>query len=88
MLSRATKDRWVMVKSSDKMWSTGEGNDKPLQYFCLENPMNSMERQKDTKLKDDIHIRKEDRVQEKGKAFYSWGFPKLNAHQNHQETCF
>ena len=29
-------------KSSDKMWSTGKGNDKPLQYSCLENPMNSI----------------------------------------------
>ena len=42
MLCRATHDGWVMVESSDKMWSTGEGNDKPLQYSCLENPMNSM----------------------------------------------
>ena len=36
-----------MVESSDKMWPTGEGNGKPLQYSCLENPMNSMKRQKD-----------------------------------------
>ena len=36
-----------MVESSDKKWSTGEGNGKPLQYSCLENPMNSMKRQKD-----------------------------------------
>ena len=43
-----------MVESSDKMWSTGEGNGKPLQYFCLENPMNSMKRQKDRKLKDEL----------------------------------
>ena len=42
MTCRATQDRWVMVESSDKMWSTGEGNGKPLQYSCLENPMNSM----------------------------------------------
>ena len=41
-----------MVESSDEMWSTGEVNDKPLQYSCLENPMKSMERQKDRKLKD------------------------------------
>ena len=40
-----------MVKSSDKTWSTGEGNGKPLQYSCLENPMNSMKRQKDRTLK-------------------------------------
>ena len=43
----ATQDRWVMVERSDKMWSTGEGNGKPLQYSCLENPMNSMKRQND-----------------------------------------
>ena len=36
------------------MWSTGEGNDKPLQYPCLENPMNSMKRQKDRTLKDEF----------------------------------
>ena len=43
-----------MVESSDKMWSTGEGNGKPLQYSYLENPMNSMKRQKDRTLKDEI----------------------------------
>ena len=43
----------VMVESSDKMWSAGEGNGKPLQYSCLENPMNSMKRQKDRTLKDE-----------------------------------
>ena len=43
-----------MVESSDNMWSTGEGNGKPLQYSCLENPMNSMKRQKDTTLKDEL----------------------------------
>ena len=50
----ATQDDWVMVESSDKMWSTGEGNGKPLQYSYLENPMNSMKRQKDRTLKDEI----------------------------------
>ena len=39
---RATQDGWVMVGRSDRMWSTGEGNGKLLQYSCLENPMNSM----------------------------------------------
>ena len=39
---------------SDRMWSTGEGNDKPLQYSCLENPMNSMKRQKDRILKEEL----------------------------------
>ena len=43
-----------MVESSNKMWSTGEKNGKPLQYSCLENPMNSMKRQKDRKLKDEL----------------------------------
>ena len=50
----ATQDRWVMVKGSDKTWSTGEGNGKPLQYSCPENPMNSMKRQKDRTLKDEL----------------------------------
>ena len=54
MLCRATQDRWVMAESSDKMWSTGEGNGKPLQYSCLENPMNSMKRQKGMTLKDKL----------------------------------
>ena len=44
-----------MVKSSDKTWSTGEGNGKPLHYSCLENPMSSMKRQKDRTLKDELH---------------------------------
>ena len=39
---------------SDRMWSIGEGNGKPLQYSCLENPMNSMNRQKDRTLKDEL----------------------------------
>ena len=46
--------RWVMMESSEKMWSTGEGNGKTLLYSCLENPMNSMKRQKDRILKDDL----------------------------------
>ena len=54
MLCRATQDRQVMVEISDKIWSTGEGNGKPLQYSCLENPMNSMKRQKDRTLKDEL----------------------------------
>ena len=43
-----------MMESSEKTWSTGEGNGKPLQYSCLENPMNSMKRQKDKMLKDEL----------------------------------
>ena len=50
----ATQDRRIMVESSDKMWSTGEGNGKPLQYSCLENPMNSMKRQNDRTLNDEF----------------------------------
>ena len=43
-----------MMEISDKMWSTGEGNGKLLQYSCLENPKNSMKRQKDMTLKDEL----------------------------------
>ena len=43
-----------MVESSDKTWFTGGGNDKPLQYSCLENPMNNMKRQKYRTLKDEL----------------------------------
>ena len=50
----ATKDRQVMVESSDKMWSAEEGNGKPLQYCFLDNPMNSMKMQKDRTLKDEL----------------------------------
>ena len=50
----ATQNGWVMVERSDRMWSTGEGNDKPLQYSCLENPMNSMKRKKDRTLKYEL----------------------------------
>ena len=54
MTHRATQDGRVMGETSDKMWSTGEGNGKPLQYSCLENPMKSMKRQKDKTLKDKL----------------------------------
>ena len=50
----ATQDGRVMVESSDRMWSTGEGNGKPLQYSCLENPMNSMKRQNDRISKEEL----------------------------------
>ena len=54
MPCRATQDGQVLVESSDKMWSTGEGNGKRLQYSCLEKPMNNMKRQKDKTLKDEL----------------------------------
>ena len=54
MLCGATQDERVMVESSDRMWSTGEGNGKPLQYSCLENPMNSLKRQNDRILKEEL----------------------------------
>ena len=53
MLCGATQDVWVMVESYDRM-SIGKGNGKPLQYSCLENPMNSMKRQNDRTLKDEL----------------------------------
>ena len=43
-----------MVERSDRMWSTGEGNGKPLQYSCVKNRMNSMKRQKDRTLKEEL----------------------------------
>ena len=43
-----------MVERSDRMWFTGEGNGKPLQYSCLENPMNSMKRKNDRTLKEEL----------------------------------
>ena len=55
MPCRGTQDRWVIVESSDKTWSTGEGNGKPLQYSCFENPMNNMKRLlKDRILKEEL----------------------------------
>ena len=54
MSCRATQDGQVMVESSDKTWSMGEGNGEPLQYSCVENPMNSMKRQKDMTVKDEL----------------------------------
>ena len=54
MPCRATQDRQVTVESSDKRWSTGEGNGTPPQYSCLENPMDSMKRQKLRTLKDEL----------------------------------
>ena len=50
----ATQDGRVMVERSDRMWSTGEGNGKPLQYSCLENLTNSMKKQKDRTLKNEL----------------------------------
>ena len=50
----ANQDGRGMVEGSDRMWPTGEGNGKPLQYSCLENPMNSMKRQKDRTLKNEL----------------------------------
>ena len=54
MLCGATQDGQLMVESSDKTWSTGEGNGKTFQHLCLENPMNSMKRQKVRTLKDEL----------------------------------
>ena len=54
MPCRDTQDRWVKVESSDNTWFTEEGNAKQLQYSCLENPINSMKRQKDRTLKNEL----------------------------------
>ena len=51
---RANQDGQIMVERADRMWSTGEGNGKPLRYSCLENLMNSMKRQNDRILKEEL----------------------------------
>ena len=51
---RTTQDRRVTVESSDKMWSSGEGNGRPLQYSCLENPMKSRKGQSDRIPKEEL----------------------------------
>ena len=50
----ATQDGWVMVERSDRMWSTGEGNGKPLQYSCFENPKYSMKSQNNRILNEEL----------------------------------
>ena len=52
--SGTTQEGRVMVERSDRMWSTGEGNGKLLQYSCLENPMNNMKRQNDRIMKEEF----------------------------------
>ena len=54
MLCQATQDGRVVLERSDTTWSAGEGNGKPLEYCCLENPMNSMKRQNNRTLKDEL----------------------------------
>jgi len=54
MLCGDTQDGQVMVERLDRMWSTGEGNGKPLQYSCLENSMSSMKKQNDRILKEEL----------------------------------
>ena len=54
MQCRAIQDEWVVVESSDKMWSTGEGNGKPVQHSYLENSANSMKRLKGKTLNDEL----------------------------------
>ena len=54
MACRPTQDRQVMLESSVKTWSNGEGNGKSHQYSCLKNPMNSMKRKKDMTLRNEL----------------------------------
>ena len=78
MLFRATQDRQVIVESSDKIWSTGERNGKPLQYSCLENPMNSIKKQKYRTLKD--------KLSRLGGAQYATGDHWRNNSRKNEET--
>ena len=74
MPCRATQDGRVMVERSDRMWSTGEGNGKPFQYSCLENPMNSRKSQNNRILNEELltpcphTVLEEKRVFENGKC--------------------
>ena len=54
MPCKATQDGRVMVERSDRVWSTGERNGKPLQHSCLENPMNSMKKKNDRIMKGEL----------------------------------
>ena len=72
---RATQDGRVMVERSDRMWSTGEGNGKPLQYSFLENPMNSMKRQND-------RIRKEELLRSLGAQYATGDQWRTNSRKN------
>ena len=67
-----------MVERSDRMWSTGEGNGKPLQFSCLENPMKSMKRQKGRTLKDELP--------RSGGAQYATGEEWRNNSRKNEET--
>ena len=69
-----------MVERSDRKWSTGEGNGKPLQYSCLENPMNSMKRQNDRILKEELKNLLVKVKHESGKAGL-----KINIQKNKQQ---
>ena len=71
----ATKDGQVMVERSDRMWSIGEENGKPLQYSCLENPMNSMKRQND-------RIPKEERPRSLGSQYATGDQWRNNSRKN------
>ena len=74
----ATQDGRVMVERSDKMWYTGEGNGKPLQYSFLENPMNSMKRQTVMTLKDELPTLAGDQ--------YATGEERRNSYRRNEET--
>ena len=67
-----------MVERSDRTWSTGEGNGKPLQYSCRENPMNSMKRQNDGILKEELP--------RSAAAQYATGDQWRNNSRNNEET--
>ena len=72
MLLRATQDKWVIVEISDKTWSTGEENGKPLQYSCNKNPMNSMKIQEDMTLEDETPDETEDETPDETEGVQYW----------------
>ena len=93
MLCRGAQDRQAIVKSSEKMWSTGAGNGKPLQYSCHKNPMNSIKRQKTHNIIGVINYMKQNQTKMKKISNYSWKFQhssfiyRTSRHKNKDLTC-
>ena len=82
----ATQDRQVTVERSDRMRCTGEGNGKPLQYSCLENPMNSVKRQKDRTLKEELPRTLKDKLPRSVGAKCTTGDQWRNNSRKNEET--
>ena len=78
----ANQDGWVMVERPDRMWSTGEGNSKSLQYSCLENPMNNMKRQNQLPESTQTHVHQVDNAIQPSHPLSSPSLPAFSLSQN------